>query len=372
MKYIKLFESFIEQLNEIRFDDHWIERTSLKRDPDAAESRIIPRSKDTPYGFVIKEFLTDSGFSISTQDGIDNLGFGKETIESLITASIYSMTRSLRIKNFVPDNGKQYTRMKIGKIAIIKDGKKYYPVISGGDGAGGEYLPGEVIWGFAKNVDLGITIKYYPDTQQGDALAYATAKKDSGLSDKAFHENSELVYPYGKDFNVVIDLTGKEIKDLPRIERNIKNAIEGFPEEIEREYVPQVDKIILRKSINPGDRIGVIVNYVSKEIPTFGTVDEIINIKDIEDAQKLKSLDSIQEIKIKFLPENPEYQKVGIDQQTKKEVILRIPIRLTDNSIVVIDGTKYKILGPSNGKPLITAEPSIINAGSVQTWVESI
>ena len=102
-------------------------------------------------------------------------------------------------------------------------------------------------------------------------------------------------------------------------------------------------------------------------------------MEDIKKAQRTKSLSGIQDIKVRFLPYEPE--KVGMkDDQYKKEQekytrndsgeILPVTISLKDGSIFISDGVKYKILGPTKGKPLVTAEPSIINAGNVQTWVQ--
>jgi hypothetical protein len=46
-----------------------------------------------------------------------------------------------------------------------------------------------------------------------------------------------------------------------------------------------------------------------------------------------------------------------------------IPVTLKSGSRIKIDDVGYTIIGPEGGKPLVTSEPSIINKGSVQTWV---
>ncbi len=77
------------------------------------------------------------------------------------------------------------------------------------------------------------------------------------------------------------------------------------------------------------------------------------------------NLDQIKEIKIKFVPESIEHRKFGPDGK-----VLAIPITLTDKSVIGMDGVNYKILGSSGSKPLVTSEPSILDKGRVQTWVE--
>jgi hypothetical protein len=108
-----------------------------------------------------------------------------------------------------------------------------------------------------------------------------------------------------------------------------------------------------------------VVKYVSQTDPIPGRIIDILNIKDIQTAQKAKNLDKIKEIKIQFVPDSEEHRKFGPDGK-----VLAIPITLTDKSVLGIDGVKYKVLGPSGSKPLVTSEPSILDKGSVQTWLE--
>ena len=120
-----------------------------------------------------------------------------------------------------------------------------------------------------------------------------------------------------------------------------------------------------RKTLSPGDNISAVVKYVSQTDPIPGRIIDILNIKDIQTAQKAKNLDKIKEIKIQFVPDSEEHRKFGPDGK-----VLAIPITLTDKSVLGIDGVKYKVLGPSGSKPLVTSEPSILDKGSVQTWLE--
>lgn len=370
MKHLQLFESFIDQLNEIRMDNHWLERTSLPGQTNSSMSRIVPRSSEFPFGYRVVNFIDNKGEEISSSRFFSKVILDPKILFSLLTKSLYSLTRSKRLRDWNPSNEKAFQMMRLGKICFFNGENKFYPIISGGKGssAEGEYDSGEVVWGFAKEGDLGITIKYYPDTSLGTDNMYKSSRIDSKLSDLQFYKNSEIVYPYGNNFELIIDLTDP---DLESIERKINNQVEGLPIELgpqpEKIFVPTEEKEIVRKTISPGEEIGLIVGYVSKELPTLGVISEIINMTEIKDAQKIKSLDSVKEIKVKFIPSDPKNRKFSADGK-----ILAIPITLKDGSIISIKGKSYKILGPTGGKPLITSEPSIINVGNVQTWVESL
>ena len=97
----------------------------------------------------------------------------------------------------------------------------------------------------------------------------------------------------------------------------------------------------------------------------MGIVTSILNMNDIKDAQKMKSLGTIQEIKVSFLPSDPQYVKTGSNGQP-----IAITIKISGGTKIIIDGEEYEVLGEEGGKPLVTSEPSIIDKGSVQTWVK--
>jgi hypothetical protein len=90
-------------------------------------------------------------------------------------------------------------------------------------------------------------------------------------------------------------------------------------------------------------------------------------MKEIQNFQKLKSLSEIKEIKVAFLPEDEKHIKKGSDGNP-----LQITLKIVEGSKIIIDGIGYTVLGESGDKPLITSEPSILNKGSVQTWVKRI
>ena len=351
-------------------DAHWLERTSLAGQENSFMSRIVPKSSEFPFGYEVVKFVDSKGNEISPRSFFDSVILERNILLSLLTKSLYALTRSRKLRLWSPDTRKEFLMMKLGKICFYDGKNKFYPVISGGKGAESVegYSPGEVIWGFTKEIDLGITVKYYPDTELGIENMYKSSARDSKLTNLQFHKNSDIVYPYEKNFELIIDLTDP---DLGSIERKINNQAEGIHIDLgpspEKIFVRAEGKEISRKTISPGEEIGLIVGYVSKEIPTMGTISEIINTTEIKDAQKSKSLDLIREIKVKFVPSATENRKFTTDGR-----ILAIPITLKEGSIISIKGKNYKILGQMEGKPLITSEPSIINAGNIQTWVESL
>jgi hypothetical protein len=53
MKHLLLFESYFSRLDEIKYDAHWIERTSLRD----LQSRIVPYDNDYKFGFELTGFL---------------------------------------------------------------------------------------------------------------------------------------------------------------------------------------------------------------------------------------------------------------------------------------------------------------------------
>jgi hypothetical protein len=207
---------------------------------------------------------------------------------------------------------------------------------------------------------------YFPSTKKGAEMFYEQAKRVSGMRDLDFLNNTNFFSPYGQDFELIIDATDPNA--ISRKKKLVKQTsgeeVKYGPEEQKNyTYTPSAEP--QRKTFSVGDKIGAIVKYVSQTETTPGTILEIMNIKEIEDAQKAKNLEKVKEIKVRFVPDLEKDRKYTSDGK-----VLAIPVTLTEGSFVEIEGTRYKILGASGNKPLVTSEPSIIQKGSVQTWVE--
>jgi hypothetical protein len=152
-----------------------------------------------------------------------------------------------------------------------------------------------------------------------------------------------------------------------------EQIILGPAEEIE--YEPIVEDPITRKTISPEDRIGLFVKYANPDGLIMGRVKSILNIKEIQNFQKLKSLSEIKEIKISFLPEDQRYMKKNEEGEIVRGADgnpLQFTLKIVEGSKIIIDDIEYTVLGEAGGKPLITSEPSILNKGSVQTWVKRV
>ena len=85
MNRIYNFSGFLNHLNEIRFSDHWIGRTtSSGSSEDKKESRIIPYDKNsTDSGYVIEGLLTKNGEYIYMMDFLKRYNLTEEQINEL-------------------------------------------------------------------------------------------------------------------------------------------------------------------------------------------------------------------------------------------------------------------------------------------------
>ena len=298
------------------------------------------------------------------------------------------MTRGVSLQDWNPNPEDKYTYiLDLGRIALTDGDKRYYIHISGGnpDGEDGRWDIGDKVFGFAdkRYVQLQtITLKYYPSTADGLNKARAAAKKDSGMSPTDFYASSRVEFPYGRRFVLLLDLSDPSTESR---EEKIISQLRG--EQIilgpipEIEHKTFIEEPITRKTISPGDPIGLIVKYINKETPIMGTIVSILNIKEIQNFQKLKSLAEIKEIKVSFLIANPEEAIRGLrgaDGEPLKVALdadgnpLPITLKIVQGSKIIINGTEYIVLGEVGNKPLITSEPAILNNGDVQTWVKRI
>ena len=101
----KIFESKIyDRLDEIRFSDHWKERTAVGGSDWIGFSRVLPHTPNTPYGFSI-EYATDSpGNQYSLEDALKELGDpNKDEIAKLVSTALYKMSRGVELQKWEPD-----------------------------------------------------------------------------------------------------------------------------------------------------------------------------------------------------------------------------------------------------------------------------
>jgi len=366
MKKILLFESFIQKLNEMDFTSHWKERSSLPKEDNASQSRIQEYSDKTKYGWTLDGLIDNRRNQVDVDKFLENTYLDKESLKKEIVKALRVLTRGSYLEKWKDNSGPAIQLLDLGKIGVYNGEKTVYPLLkTRSEEKGAIYEPAEGVWGVSDR-NVGITFMYFPATKQGAELFYTQAKRTSKLRDLEFLQNSGFLFPYGEGFRLIIDATDPNpISRDSKLEKQVSGQEITFGPEPEKEYVYTPNTEPQRKTFSPGDTIGAIVKYVSPTEPTLGKIQEILNIGEIKDAQKAKNLDRIKEIKLRFIPELEKDRKYGSDGK-----VLAIPITLTENSIITIKDIKYKILGAAGNKPLVTSEPSIINSGSVQTWVE--
>ena len=366
MKKILLFESFVQKLDELKFTSHWKERSSLPREDNASQSRIQEYSDKTKYGWTLDGLIDNKRNQVEPDEFLKNTYLDKESLKGEIVKALRVLTRGSYLEKWKDNSVKPIQLLDLGKIGVYNGEKTLYPLLKTIDVESGiPYEPAEGVWGVADRNE-GITFMYFPATKKGAESFYTQAKKTSKLRDLEFLQNSGFLFPYGEGFKLIIDATDPSpISRASKLEKQVNGQEITYGPEPEKKYVYTPNLEPQRKTFSPGDTIGAIVKYVSVAEPTLGKIQEILNIGEIKDAQKSKNLDRVKEIKIRFIPELEKDRKYGSDGN-----VLAVPITLTENSIITIKDIKYKILGAAGNKPLVTSEPSIINSGSVQTWVE--
>jgi len=372
----KIFESEVwDRLDELQFSQHWKERTSSGGIEGTRDSRVLPRNPNVPHGFTI-EYLTDKkGMRYELEDILPQFGDVSEAdVLSLVSSALNRMTRGAQLIEWEPKPDDRYVYLlDFGKLALAGGDKEYFVHLAAGNpNAKGDMIDkwetGDNIWGFAdhrKEELQAMTLKFYPSTEEGLSMAKRAAMRDAGMGVADFYGSSRVEFPYGKNFVLLLDLSDTSARG--RVDK-IKDQLAGgniILGPSGKEYISTIEEPPTRKTITPGDKIGLVVKYADPDNPIMGTVTSILNMNDIKDAQKMKSLGTIQEIKVSFLPSDPQHVKVGSNGQP-----LQITIKIIGGTKIVIDGEEYKVLGEGGGKPLVTSEPSIIDKGSVQTWVK--
>lgn len=366
MKKLMLFESFSNFLNEIKFTNHWNERSALPKEKDSGESRILQYSDQHKNGWTLEGLIDKRRNPIDMEKFLDGTGISEEEFKKDIVQALRIITRNPALEKWSDNTPLRYQLLSLGRIGIFNGTKTAYPLLkTRKEEKGTSYESADGVWGISDRNE-GVTFMYFTADKKGAEAFYEQAKKVSKMRDLDFLNNTNFFSPYGADFELIIDASDPEaLSRKMKMEKQVLGEEIQFGPKMETkyEYVPNPEP--QRKTLSPGDKFSAVVKYVSQTDPIPGRIIDILNIKDIQTAQKAKNLDKVKEIKIKFVPDLEEHKKFGPDGK-----VLAIPITLTDKSVIGVDGVKYKILGPSGSKPLVTSEPSILDKGSVQTWVE--
>ena len=226
MKYVKMFESF---LNEIKIqasfgkrNNHWgDERGSL----DNVESRVKPKSNQFPDGwecFSLEETNQKGGKrnnKITVQEFLNQSGMTHVEFENKVSFTLNALVTSRKVKKTLylqKDRGTVRTViLKIGKI-IFESGDRYFSpllIVEKGEGT--------TVWGVVRN-NTGVTLKYEPEDTNTDVLMrkdYDSYRKSlekrtgTTISPSEYYDNATVENLYSEKithtFGVVIPNTEK-------------------------------------------------------------------------------------------------------------------------------------------------------------------
>lgn len=217
MRYLASFKDFKNPINEIIYTDHWKKRTAYKNEIGSSISRIVPLSTEFKNGFELLQFIDKNGEEIPKKEGLDILEINETAANYYITFCLRALTRSEKLSEWKSNSNAFYLMLGLGRIRFYRDSYgTFYPSIGGTGDAGTPYQDGDMIWGMVKENVKGITIKYYPsgdfglrmmlDDSNSEALRSIYSNEDPDIIIPEFRKNSYINYPYGKDFEIIVNL----------------------------------------------------------------------------------------------------------------------------------------------------------------------
>jgi len=210
-----------------------------------------------------------------------------------------------------------------------------------------QFHKGSQIWASVCD-DIAWTLKIFDKSKNLDSISF---NMKSGV-DERFKRRPFVLKSPDDDFMVKFKWN-PENKSFEPNDMEVKSLSTDY-----ESIIPE------RKTISPGDTIGLVIKGISPDKVTKGKIKEITNMSEIKDKQKSSSLGDIAGIKLSFLPTNKEERIISNGRE------IPFASTLKPGSIIEIDGVEYTILGPEGGKPIVTSEPSIIKSNKVQTWVQ--
>lgn len=388
MKHILIFESFLE-LNEINYTGHWKERTSLS---NFAQSRAVPYSVNSMYGYRLLGFFDQSGNYLNFKDGRDLLNISEKDLDNYVSKSINAVTNSRKLEKYYSDSNKSYLLLDLGRICFDNGENKLYPVIKSGRGfeTPGFYDKGDRIWGYVNDFSEGVTIKYFMSDEEGTEKAFDSARMSSKNTSNIFNRNSSIEYPYGKNFEIVVDLTDNDPKNILK---KIKDQTEGIKIEmgpVKKEDIPSISEPSYSAPDFKRAQIskGLIIAMVDAETGAktlYEVVDDPKNADNLyqtylEDKQNKTDLlktspvvfvaKKVKEL-ISYIGSTPITKIVPTTSNTYQ-------VTLNPGDKIYIKKAAKEVMGSKTDPnqlyrfKFITSEPSILKRGSVQIALELI
>lgn len=366
MKVLK-FEDFI---NEAYLGKRYKEMTSITPlksvNPANVISIIEPKSRSSQgwselvlYNEDGKPLNANTRNKLATEEILGGFLFDNpelvEKVPSIISKSLNILTNNQTLEKFKPKGSKYYI-LDLGKAFLWNGKMRLYVEFVPSDpdrkryrgghfyavGRGGPFGP--ELFSIFYSGDKG---SMAPEYLAHQALYHLKKDKGEKIEEKDFMDNYEVVYPYGEDFELSIDFTAyTEDFILREVLRQVDKS--QLPPKMMRRGDVEGETLPSRKpasqiSIRPGKKIGLIVPFISKDKFTTVTIKEILNLKEIQDALKLRgSLGDIEELVVTWY----------LDDKSPK------PVRS-----VLRRGTKIKWESKGEG----TKEGKIVTEGSFIT-----
>jgi hypothetical protein len=388
MKNILLFESYVNKIYEIRLDQHWIERTSLKD----LRSRAVPYDSNFNYGFKITGFLDDKNNKVPKNYAIQLLNIDEDTINKYISKAIHYVTNSRKLRDWMPNDRNPIQMVDLGRICFNNGNNKYYPIIKSGKGPGEPdqfYTEGDNIWGAVKDNDLGITVKYYPSDGSGMDRMYADFQRDTKFSANVFYQNSSWAYPYGEEFEMVVDLTDDNPVsiDSKLIEQSEGREWKMGPEEREEHVLAEPNYFALElKRIQLSPKLVIAIENQETGKKNLYEVSYISNADDLyqtylEDKKNKTDLLKSQPLIFVGVPVKEVLHFIGNKPINKISVMgsgFGKEVTLNPGDFVYIKKqirSSYGGVDDPNVRykfKFVTSEPSILKRGSAQIALEYV
>jgi len=381
MNRIKSFFDFSTELNEIEFTGHWEERTSFPNEKGSVESRIVQRDSNHLYGWRISGMMDEEG-NLLEEISLKSPTFSKAKIISLISIALRNLSRSKRLERWMPEGNKFSNILKLGRIFLWNGNEKKYLLFSPGKGPdkeGIEYKPGDVFYGICKEYSAGVTVLFF---EGKDKLSQEDLEEIARMSQlgRSFFTNYSLQEPYGRNFEVGIDLTAPSFL---RAESLIKSQILGQTvtfDPITQEFVTrdpfylspdfkriQLSKGVVFTKVSPN---GTKMSYEILDEPKNG-----MDLYSIWQSDKAENENNLKKSSV-IIPSEEVVERItpyGVTKMIKTGK--RKNIEITPGETLMINrlpkGTQMDPSIPYIFK-WVTSEPSILKRGSVQIALDVI
>jgi len=368
------FNSFV---SEMFLSDHWKERTSERGESGKktggsewtwkSSSRILPIGK-SEYGWELAALLDDSGREINKYNFFVPISYAKESILSLISDCLRQMTRSSAFERYFPKTKKRYLLMKLGSVSLwngIKEAKVSFRAknyegdgvygIAGWDPILNEYKAITILFHGSKNEDRDSFIQYVFDH----------LNKIKKVKSEDFFGEVDFVYPYGENFNCVVDLTESNITKL---EYQIKSQVEGFNPNVtkEKKISGEIEEVYEGQfGFSVGRKISIKVPYIDAENFTEVEIKGIVNLSEIQNYSKSLNYDKATEIKISFSPIDKSLKREKDGNEIYGVYTLREKSEFLNHH-------KERLRIEKKNKSILVQNPSLIKKGSIGVWVKKI